>query len=204
MLEILNERRKSLPFSFEIIAAHINVSDSGYSVNEEYLYNFCKELNILYRSETIEAGINNSPKKSPCFLCSWHRRKKLFDLTKELNCNKLCFGHHRDDALETLMINMIYHGSISSLPYNLKMFGGRVHLVRPLIDIYEKDIQEYASYKNYLLPKKECQHGENTKRKFVRELLENLNKTYEKSKINIFNSMNHIYTEYLPERKNKL
>lgn len=201
LLEILSERKKSLPFDFEIFAVHVDVIDSGYIVNKKFLQNFCEELKIPYRTETIEAGIKKDTQKSECFLCSWHRRKKLFELTKELNCNKLCFGHHKDDALETFLINLFFHASISSLPYSLQMFDGRIQLIRPLLDIYKKDIIEYANFKNYPAPEKLCEYEDNTKRKFVREMLETFTKTYEKSKINLFNAMSNIYQEYLPINK---
>ena len=201
LLEILKERKKSLPFLFEIFAVHVKVTDSGYMANEPYLKDFCGELEVPLYVEEIQAGINEFSGKAPCFLCSWHRRKKIFELTRSLNCNKLSFGHHRDDALETLLINMIYHGSISSLPYKLKMFDGRVHLIRPLLDITDKEIYEYSILRNYSAPHKLCTFENVSKRKYVRELIESLNQNYEKSKINMFRAMSNIYYEYLPDKK---
>ncbi len=200
LLEILKERQKSLPFSFDIHAVHIRVIDSGYLVNEEYIRSFCSSLNIPLEIEEVEAGINKSEKKGPCFVCSWHRRKKMFDLTSKLNCNKLCFGHHREDALETLFINMLYHGSVSSLPYKLKMFDGRICLIRPLLDINEDEIADYAKIRDYKLPEKKCAFEDDSKRKYVRERIEEFNKHYPKSKINIFKAMGNIYHEYLPSK----
>ena len=203
LLEILKERKKSLPFHFEIFATHVKVIDSGYVANEAFLNDFCGELEVPFYVEEIQAGIHESSGKAPCFLCSWHRRKKIFELTRRLNCNKLSFGHHRDDALETFFINLIYHGSISSLPYKLKMFDGRVHLIRPLLDISEKEIYEYSMLRNYSLPHKSCSFEDESKRKYVREVIVSLNRNYEKSRINMFHAMSNIYQEYLPDKKSK-
>ena len=94
----------------------------GYQIDREKLTAFCKSLEVPLHYRTIEPDLEKDPSKSVCFVCSWHRRKVLFDLTRELNFNKLALGHHRNDAIETLLMNMIYHGSVSSLPYSLKMF----------------------------------------------------------------------------------
>ena len=198
LIELLKDRLKAAPFKFEIFAAYIKVSDSGYSADEQYLSDFCDSLGIQFITEHVEAGISAESGKSPCFLCSWHRRKKLFELTKRLECNKLSFGHHKDDALETFMINMLYHGSISSLPYKLKMFDGRIHLIRPLLDIWEREIEEYSKQREFSSIKKSCEYENNTKRKYVRSLIEEMNMNYDKSKINMFKAMGNIYTEYLP------
>lgn len=198
LLELLEDRRKAVPFVFEIFAAHIKITDSGYSADEQYLNNFCQSLNIPLIFESAIAGISDNNDKSPCFLCSWHRRKKLFDLTKKLNCNKLSFGHHRDDALETFMMNLLYHGSVSSLPYDLKMFNGRIHLIRPLLDIWENEIEEYSRLRNFKAIDKACEFENKTKRKFVRSLIDEINSHYPKSKINMFKALGNLYPEYLP------
>jgi len=198
LLEILKEKQRSLPFNFSILAVHIQVIDSGYEADHDFLNNFCKDLDIPLETAEITAGIDGSSRKGPCFLCSWHRRKKIFELTRTFNCNKLCFGHHRDDALETFLINMLYHGSISSLPYKLKMFDGRVHLIRPMLDIWEEQISEYAALKNFPIPVKKCKYEDESKRKYVREILFEFEKAYKKSKINMFRAMSNIYDEYLP------
>jgi tRNA 2-thiocytidine biosynthesis protein TtcA len=198
LLELLKDRWKAAPFQFEIFAAHVEISDSGYSANEQYLKSFCEDLNIPFFIERVSAGITENPEKAPCFLCSWHRRKKLFDLTKTLNCNVLSFGHHRDDALETFMINLLHHGSVSSLPYKLRMFNGRIHLIRPLLDIWEDEIEEYSRLRGFNPINTSCSFENNNKRKHVREWIEKMNTHYSKSKINMFRALGNIYPEYLP------
>jgi tRNA 2-thiocytidine biosynthesis protein TtcA len=91
----------------------------------EKLSAFCKLLDIPLHYRTTEPDLEKGPSKSACFICSWHRRKVLFELTSELNFNKLALGHHRNDANETLLMNMIYHGTISSLPYSIEVLHGQ-------------------------------------------------------------------------------
>ena len=122
----------------------------------------------------------------------------MFDLTRELNCNKLALGHHRNDAIETLLMNMIYHGSISSLPYSLKMFEGRVHLIRPLMDMDERILEEYADLNSLVKIEKSCPHEDQTQRQSIAELLRQIEDLNGKGPYNIFKSMDKIYEEYLP------
>lgn len=197
LLEILAERIPALPFRVELFAVHVIPEGIGYHVNLEFLEEFCRGLGIQLIVRRIRPEIDPEI-KAPCFVCSWERRKTIFNLTKELNCNKLAFGHHRDDALQTFLMNMLYHGSVSSMPYKLRMFEGRVHLVRPLLDTWEKDLALYAGYRNYSSVEKECPHDEKTKRNYTAELLDKLEKDYPKAKINMFKALDNIYGEYLP------
>jgi len=117
LLEALVERKRALPFDFKLTAAHIEALGIGYKIDREKLTRFCENLSVPLHYRTIEPDLEKDASKAACFICSWSRRKELFKLTKELKCNKLALGHHRNDAVETLLLNMIYHGSISSLPY---------------------------------------------------------------------------------------
>lgn len=199
LLESLANRKKAFPFHFEMFAVHVSIHKAGYQVDLSYLKKFCEKLDIPLIHKTLDIELENQT-KSPCFLCSWNRRKAIFDLSKELNCQKIAFGHHRDDALETFLMNMLYHGSISSMPYKLKMFEGRVHLIRPLLDLWNEELLEYSVLSNYKLEDKKCKFDNQTKRIFSHKILKDLHDHYPVSKQNIFNSMSNIYDEYLPQR----
>lgn len=200
LLEILADRIKAFPFKVELFVVHVIPENIGYHVNTDYLNEFCDKLGTKLITKTIEPDLANAD-KAPCFLCSWARRKAIFNLTKELNCNKLSFGHHRDDALQTFLMNMLFHGSISSMPYKLKMFEGRLHLIRPMLDIWEKDLIEYSAFKNYSAVEKNCPYEQETKRKYTADILDKMNNDYPKAKLNMFKAMDNIYKEYLPASK---
>lgn len=201
LLEILADRKKHLPFTFELFAVHIIVKEVGYLNNLEYMQRFCASLNIPLQIIEESVDLNQNPKKAPCYVCSWHRRKKIFNLTKELNCNKLAFGHHMDDALQTFMLNLIYHGSISSLPFKLKMFGGRVHLVRPLLEIEEAQIEQLLRLHSYPKEISKCPYDKETKRNEVSNLLLDIYRKHGLARKNLFRAMDKIFPEYLPHKQ---
>jgi len=202
LLEALTERKRALPFNFELSAAHVEASSIGYEIDREKLTRFCDNLNVPLHFRTIEPDLDKDPSKTACFICSWQRRKELFKLTKELECNKLALGHHRNDAVETLLLNMIYHGSISSLPYSLSMFEGRVQLIRPLMDLDERLLEEYAALNKLVKVEKSCPHEDRTQRKTIAELLKQIENIHGKGPYNMFKSMDKIFEEYLPGKNN--
>lgn len=198
LLQALVERRAAVPFDFDIVAAHVEATGIGYHIDRQALTTFCQDLGVPLHYRNIAPDMEKDGSKTTCFVCSWHRRKVLFDLTRELECNRLALGHHRNDALETMLMNMIYHGSISSLPYTLQMFEGRVTLIRPLMDLNENLLQEYADQNSLVKVEKSCPHEEQTKRKEMAKLIAEIEKTYGKGPYNMFKSMNKIFEEYLP------
>jgi tRNA(Ile)-lysidine synthase TilS/MesJ len=198
MLEALAERSRAVPFGFTLSAAHIEALGIGYKINREKLDAFCNRLGVPLHYRTIEPDLEQDPSKDACFVCSWHRRKELFNLTRELNCNKLALGHHRNDAIETLLLNMIYHGSISSLPYSLRMFEGRVTLIRPMLDLNEGMLDEYAGLNKLAQVEKSCPHEDRTQRASIAQLLSQVEGMHGKGPYNIFKSMSKIFEEYLP------
>ncbi|NJM16672.1 MAG: tRNA 2-thiocytidine(32) synthetase TtcA [Bacteroidales bacterium] len=172
----------------------------GYKTNLNYLQQFCNSLNIDFVVKEFEIENIESAGKTPCFLCSWHRRKALFDLTRDLGYSKLALGHHMDDALQTMLMNMIYHGSISSLPQKFSMFNDRLLLIRPLLDIPEQDLVDYAVQRKFPDQVKQCPYGEETGRKTMKNALAELEKIYPVAKKNMYRAMDNIYIEYLPKR----
>ncbi len=198
LLQALVERRAAVPFDFDIMAAHVEATGIGYHIDREKLTSFCMDLDIPLHYKTIAPDLEKDSSKTACFVCSWHRRKELFDLTRELECNTLALGHHRKDALETLLMNMIYHGSISSLPYSLPMFEGRVKLIRPLMDLNENLLLEYAGLNDLVQVEKSCPHEDQTKRTSMAELIAEIEKIDGKGPYNMFKSMNKIFEAYLP------
>ncbi len=201
LAEVMAERKRALPFDFKISAAHIDITNIGYESDKQELEHFCKELDIDFIYDPSEITIDPDSKKGICFTCSWNRRKSLFQLTRELKCNKLALGHHRNDAVETLLMNMIYHGSISSMPYTLSMFDGDVILLRPLLDMDENLLEEYASLRAYNFEKADCPHEGKNKRDSIRDLMKQVEKLHGKGAYNMFHSMDKIFEEYLPKKK---
>jgi len=199
LLDALSIRQKHYKTKFKLIAAHVNISNIPYSIDKEYIENFCKERDVefIFQHEKIEID-KEKVKTNPCFICSWNRRKLLFNLSKDLNCTKIALGHHRDDAIETFLLNMMYHSSISSLPAKLKMFEGRIHLIRPMIYLSKDEINEYSILKQYPEQKLTCSYDHITKRGEMAMLLKGMEILNPHVRETLFKSMSNIYQEYLP------
>jgi tRNA(Ile)-lysidine synthase TilS/MesJ len=200
LLETLSACKKHLPFKVDFYACHVLIENIGYETDTEYLSEYCQQNGVKFILKKFQIERKLDSNKSVCFICSWNRRKSLFELTRDLGCNKLAFGHHMDDALQTLFMNMIYHGSISSLPYKFNMFENRIEVIRPLLDIAEEDLIKYAEIKAYKSEIKKCIY-ENSKRKEVGNLINEIAGKHKVAKKNMFRSMSNIYTDYLPHWK---
>lgn len=200
LLEILANKRKYYNFNFTLKAVHINIENIPYSVEKNQIKDFCDKLNI--EIEFLDKKIEINQKlitTNPCFICSWNRRKMLFNYAKEHNFNKLALGHHRDDAIETFMMNLIYHGTISSLPENLSMFDGRMRLIRPLIYLDKDTIREYAEIRGIKAADKTCAYSNATSRKKFASVIDEMKKFNPHVEQNLFKSMSNIFDEYLPK-----
>lgn len=197
LTDILARQRKHLPFNINLTAAHIIIEEIGYKTNLDFLYKFCDSHKIELKVISAEIPKKDS-NKNPCFICSWTRRKKLFELTANNNYNKLALGHNLDDAIETLLMNMTHHSSISSLPYSVSMFDGRIDLIRPLLNFTNNQLLEYSELMNFPKELKTCIHGENTSRKKISAIIDQLTEINKDAKKNIFRSTKNIFTEYIP------
>jgi tRNA 2-thiocytidine biosynthesis protein TtcA len=201
LLETLADRKKHIPVLFELFAIHVTAINVGYKADTDYLEDFCKSIDVPLYLDEVEVDFDREPEKQPCFICSWARRKKIFAKAKELNCNKIALGHHFDDAIKTMLMNLIYHGSYSSLPQKLSMFGGRTYLIRPLIMVPEKDLSLYASLCGFRKHEKTCPYEDQTKRNEMEQLLQYIEKMNKNARKNLFRAMDNIYYEYLPGNK---
>ena len=200
LLENLANKRKFYKFDFKIKAVHINVKNIPYSIEKEFIINFCNKLDvkIIFVEKEIEID-KTKLTTNPCFICSWNRRKLLFNYAKEHNYNKLALGHHKDDAIETFMMNIVYHGSISSLPASLSMFDGRMKLIRPMIYLNKEQITEFARIRGYKPQIKTCSFDKKTSRRKMESIFTEMEKFNPNVRENIFKAMSNIYEEYLPE-----
>jgi tRNA(Ile)-lysidine synthetase-like protein len=198
MLDTISNRRKRLPIKYDILVVHVHVKNIGYKIDYEFIKNFCNEHNVPLHILETEAVLEADDKTTPCFICSHLRRKLLFDFVKDMKCNKLAFGHHRDDAVETLLMNMIFNSSISSIPPSLSMFGGEFDIIRPLIFLGEDEIKKYAELKNFPPELKTCPYSEATHRFTIKGILNEMEKINKKARQNIYAAMSNIHDEYLP------
>ncbi|MFN3550296.1 MAG: ATP-binding protein [Endomicrobiia bacterium] len=197
LIDILKEKQKKLPFKFNIFAATI---DYGFidPESQNSLKSYLESINIKYFF--IKKSLPKSEKKFSCFWCSWNRRKEIFLLAKELNCKKVAFGHNLDDVIVTFLMNLFYHGEISTMPAKIEMFKGEIVIIRPLVYVSSEETKRYAELKNLPVVDNRCPYYKNDKfqqRKYLENIVEDLQKYYPNIKLNIFNSLKKIKLEYL-------
>ena len=128
------------------------------------------------------------------------RRKALFEIAKQQRCNKIALGHHQDDILETLLMNMVYQGAISTMPPKLKMDKFAMEIVRPLCLISEKELRQIASYKAYRKQVRNCPYESDSTRSDMKEVLARLESINPEVRFSLWNSMLNIQAAYLPHK----
>lgn len=133
-----------------------------------------------------------------CFLCARNRRSQLFDLAEEWQMNKIALGHHLDDLIETLFLNMLYSGNISTMTPKQSLFGGDVHIIRPFAYIEKQDILEIASLAKIEAVKNYCPLEKDTRRELVRNMLADIYASEPGAKKSLFQSMKNVRGDYLP------
>jgi len=200
LLNLLNTSMVFLP-QFSILAVNI---DLGF--DEEYrgyaeLENCLRKNGHEYIMEKTDIGPlahSDYNKKNPCFLCSRMRRKRIFEIANENGCNRIAFAHHKDDIIETLLINIFYGREISTMMPDQSVFGGKFHIIRPLAYIREPLIKKYAREKNIPVIENGCPTSKISRRMYIKRLLDDMEKDNKDVRENIFKSMSHVKMDYLP------
>ncbi len=197
LLDLLISRRKALPIKFELHACHVMATDMDYRADLDYMRDLCASNNVEFHPKAITVNYDPENRKPACFICSWKRRTMLFTTTREYGCNKLALGHHLDDAIETLLMNMVNHSAISSIPPKLSMFDGEIHLIRPLSTCLNKELELYAQYKNFPSEIQRCRYDKDTNRHTIRTIVDQMEQINRDARRNIYSSMQNIFDEYI-------
>lgn len=200
LLDLLVNRRRVMPIRFELHACHVQAIDMNYRADIEFMEQYCQMNDVKLHLSQITVDYNPNDRKPACFICSWKRRKMLFTITRQAGCNKLALGHHLDDAIETLLLNMINHSSISSIPPKLSMFNGEIFLIRPLTTCLNKELERYIQIKSFPTEKVKCQYDKDTHRNTVRELIHHMEQINRDARENIYRSMQNIFDEYIVKK----
>jgi tRNA(Ile)-lysidine synthase TilS/MesJ len=127
--------------------------------------------------------------KQPCFLCSWNRRKQLFNIAQELGCNKIALGHHQDDIIHTALLNLTFQSHFATMPVRLKMRKMPLTIIRPLCLIQESDIQRYAEIQGYQKQKKLCPYETNSHRTDIKDIYAQLERLNPEVRYNIWGAL---------------
>ena len=204
LLQVLRERLKRIPISYDITAVHV---DPGFGGNS------AREMAAFFSSHGFDHRIIESdigPKahgpenrENPCFLCSRMRRKLLFELADNIGCNRIALGHHKDDIIETLFLNIFYGASISTMLPVQELFGGKLTIIRPLYLLDEDLIRRYAEEMDFPRIQLGCPSEGATKREEIKGMLSGFYRKNRKIKGNIFHALQNVNTEYLLQKNTK-
>ena len=203
MLDILKDLQSRAPVSFELEAVNLDQKQPGFP--EHVLPRYLESLQIPYHiieadtysivRDVIEEG------KTMCGLCSRLRRGILYNFAEKHGFNKIALGHHRDDIVETLFLNMFHGGKIKAMPPKLRSDDGRNIVIRPLAYCKESDIERYAQKRQFpIIPCNLCGSQENLERVRIKKMLNQWQKEYPGRVENIFRSVQNIAPSQLVDR----
>jgi len=204
LLDILRRLRQRAPVPFELVAVNLDQKQPGFPAH--VLPEYLQSTGVPWHIETqdtysvvqrvIPAG------KTTCGLCSRLRRAILYKVAAELGCTKIALGHHRDDIVQTLLLNMFYGGRMKGMPPKLVSDNGQHVVIRPLCYVAEKDTARWASYQNFpIIPCNLCGSQDGLQRQAVAELLRTWEKQHPGRIESMFRAMGHIVTTHMMDAR---
>jgi tRNA 2-thiocytidine biosynthesis protein TtcA len=203
LLHVLMRLRERAPVDFELVAVNLDQGQPGYPAHlvEEHL----RAVGVPYRMirrDTYSVVKRVVPEgKSTCAACSRFRRGVLYDVAAEMGCSKIALGHHRDDLIETLLLNALYSGSLKTMPPKLRARDGRNVVIRPLCYADESDIAAFAAAMAFpIVPCDLCGSQPNLRRRRVKALLAELAAEHPAVKGNLLNALTHVVPSHLLDR----
>jgi tRNA 2-thiocytidine biosynthesis protein TtcA len=199
LMWLLDYWRRKAPIDYELLAVHLDMGFDEAGCNKSVL----KEMNksglpiLIEHTDFGSKALTAENGKSACYHCSRQRRTRLFELARERGINKIAFGHHKDDILETFFLNLLYSGNISTMVPRQELFEGDVIIIRPMAFIEKKEIMQIADTVGITPVKNPCGLDGNSKRQEVREILHSLYRSHPKAKANMFAALGNIRDGYL-------
>lgn len=204
LLDLLRFLREHAPIHFDITAVNLDQKQPGFP--EDVLPAFLAEQGVNYRiieEDTYSIVKRVIPEgKTTCSLCSRLRRGILYRVADEIGATRIALGHHRDDILETLFLNLFYGGRLKAMPPKLVSDDGRHVVIRPLAYCKERDIARYAEWRKFpIIPCNLCGSQENLKRKAVKAMLQDWDKRFPGRIETLFSSLGRVVPSHLMDHK---
>lgn len=204
LLYLLRKIQQRVPFPFSIVAVNLDQGHPGFPVHQirEYLEREGYEYRIVSR-DTYSIVKEKVPEgKTTCALCSRLRRGILYDVAVELGATKIALGHHRDDIVETLLLNLFYSGQLKAMPPKLRSDDGRNIVIRPLAYCREEDIIEFSQKMDFpIVPCGLCGSQENAHRQQIKRLLTQLQAANHNVKGNMMAAIANVRASHLFDKK---
>ncbi|MDF1820879.1 MAG: tRNA 2-thiocytidine(32) synthetase TtcA [Alcanivoracaceae bacterium] len=204
MLEILRSLQLSAPVDFELVAVNLDQKQPGFP--EHVLPQYLEREGVPYyilEKDTYSIVKEKVPEgKTTCALCSRLRRGSLYGFAEEIGANKIALGHHRDDIVETLFLNMFFGGKLKAMPPKLRSDDGKHIVIRPLAYSREKDIARFAEMKQFpIIPCNLCGSQENLQRQVIKDMLRGWDRDHPGRIENIFAAVQNVAPSQLADTR---
>lgn len=203
LLHLLRHYRRIVPFDFELVAVNLDQGQPGFPIEvmRGHLQAEGFEHRLVYQ-DTYQVVVEQVPEgKAYCSLCSRLRRGILYDVAEELGATKIALGHHRDDVIETALLNLFYAGQLKAMPPRLTSDDGRNVIIRPLAYCAEADIAEYAEEERFpIIPCDLCGSQDGLKRKEIKRLLATLERDNPQVRKNLMAALGNIKPSHLYDK----
>lgn len=189
LLDLLAERMRRSQGRWKMKAVHVDLGNVGYSVDVDYLREFagCRGVELIELKGQLEEDRNK--KRPTCFLCSWTRRKMMFDFAQQEGFTKIALGHHKDDIIKTALMNLTFGGSFSTMPAKLRMRKFPVTIIRPLCLIEESELIEWNMLNDYRKLKTACPYDSQSARTDISGVCESLEALSPEWKRSLFHAL---------------
>ncbi len=197
LLHVLRHRQLVAPISFEFKAVHVDFEFADF--NPTKLIEYLEDEGFSYIIEKVDSLKGEKWEEIDCFWWSKNRRKALFLLAGKLGFNKIAFGHHMDDIVETILLNQFYRGEIGAMKPKQELFGGQITIIRPLAYEREENMRILAEKLNIqsIGGQSKCANDDTSHRMIIKKMLREFEKENPQVIKNIFRSLQNIRTEYL-------
>ena len=204
LLDILLSLRRNAPVRFELVAVNLDQKQPGFPghVLPDYLRQLAIPFHIL-EQDTYSVVKRVIPEgKTLCGLCSRLRRGILYTFAKEQGMTKIALGHHREDIIETLFLNLFFGGKLKAMPPKLLSDDGSHVVIRPLAYCKEEDIAQYAAWRNFpIIPCKLCGSQDNLQRAVIKNMLKSWEREFPGRLESIFNGICNVALSHLADRR---
>ena len=201
LVELLARRARIYKPRFSVVAAHVVMKNIAYESDTDYLRRYAESWGVPLVVYETEFDASTDTRKSPCFLCSWNRRKALFTVAKEQGCNKIALGHHMDDILETLLMNITFQGAFGTMPPRLVMKKFDMTIIRPMCLVHESDLEELASARGFRKQVKNCPYEHDSHRSSMKDVLKQLEAMNPEARYSLWGSKSNVQDELLPRKE---
>jgi tRNA 2-thiocytidine biosynthesis protein TtcA len=204
LLHLLRQVQRRVSFDFSLVAVNLDQGHPGFPVDvlRDYFEREHHEYRIVSRDTYSIVKAKVPEGKTYCSLCSRLRRGILYDVAVELGATKIALGHHRDDIIETLLLNLLYSGQLKAMPPRLTSDDGRNTVIRPLAYCAEEDIAEFARLMEFpVVPCDLCGSQENLQRKQVKHLIARLHAENPNVKGNMLAAIGNVRPTHLLDPK---